>query len=130
MQTITDRNRHSRRNRRHHPPLPTEPGIAEGVWVTVVGEGSGFHDCPLCRELAMQAGESQGSEGSGAAGKIPAFICLNPESLPELARAGWLDDILDLVGPDAIVRLMGREMEPEPVEEISMEAFLTRLGYR
>ena len=30
---------------------------------------------------------------------------------------------------DAIVQVMGRDLEAEPVEELSMEAFLARLGY-
>ena len=54
---------------------------------------------------------------------------INPESLPELMRAGWLDELVDLVGPNATVRVMGHDMESQPVEEISMAAFLARLGY-
>ena len=49
--------------------------------------------------------------------------------MPLLARTGWLDDLLELVGPNAIVQVMGRDLEAEPVEELSMEAFLARLGY-
>lgn len=108
-------------------PIPAElaaalnapgPGISDGEeWVSFAGHGSGFHDCPLCRELA------------GQPGGIPTSFQVRRESLPLLARTGWLDDLLELVGPNATVRVMGRDLEAEPVEELSMEAFLARLGY-
>ena len=98
--------------------LSSGPGSCEGEeWISLVGQGSGFHDCPLCRELASQPGG------------IPTSFQVRRESLPLLARTGWLDDLLELVGPDATVRVMGRDLEAEPVEELSMEAFLARLGY-
>ena len=84
---------------------------------SVVGEGHGFDDCPLCRELAEQPGG------------VPAFVQIRRESLPLLERIGWLDSLRELVGPNATVRVMGREMEAEPLEEISIETFLARLGY-
>lgn len=98
--------------------LPGAPlSFAGEEWISIVGEGGGFDDCPLCRELASQPG--------GA----PAFVGIRRESLPLLERIGWLDDLLELVGPNATVRVMGREMEAEPIEEISIETFLARLGY-
>ena len=98
--------------------LSSGPGSSDGEgWLSLVGQGSGFHDCPLCRELAS-GGEP-----------IPTVVDVRRESLPLLARTGWLDDLLELVGPNATVRVMGRAMEAEPVEELSMEAFLARLGY-
>lgn len=81
------------------------------------GQGGGFHDCPLCRELRSRPEPA------------PALVGLRRESLPLLARTGWLDDLLELVGPDATVRVMGHEMEAEPVEVISIATFLARLGY-
>lgn len=103
-------------------PIPGDLGAAslsfEGEeWISVTGEGTGFHDCPLCRELASQDGG------------VPAFVEIRRESLPLLQRIGWLDDLLELVGPNATVRVMGREMQAEPIEVLSMEAFLARLGY-
>lgn len=103
-------------------PIPGDLGAAslsfEGEeWISVTGEGTGFHDCPLCRELASQDGG------------VPAFVEIRRESLPLLERIGWLDDLLELVGPNATVRVMGREMQAEPVEVLSMETFLARLGY-
>lgn len=86
-------------------------------WISLVGQGAGFHDCPLCRELASR-GEP-----------VPATVLVRSESLPLVARTGWLDDLLELVGPNATVQVMGRDLEAEPVEELSMEAFLARLGY-
>ncbi len=86
-------------------------------WISLVGQGAGFHDCPLCRELAS-GGEP-----------VPATVHVRRESLPLLTRTGWLDDLLELVGPNATVQVMGRDPEDEPVEELSMEAFLARLGY-
>lgn len=111
------------RNRRRQAPSPVDLPFAGEEWITVLGQGSGFHDCPLCRELAKR------SEGAGGAQAVEAFVGFRPDSLPELLRAGWIDDLLELVGPNATVRVMGHEMEPEPVEELSMETFLARLGY-
>ncbi|MBP9144925.1 MAG: hypothetical protein KBF21_14885 [Thermoanaerobaculia bacterium] len=108
---------HQNNRRRRRASIPAGLLSAEEGWITLVGQGSGFDDCPLCRELASQPGG------------VEAIVGLRPESLPELARAGWLDDLLDLVGPNATVRVMGRDMEAEPVEEISMATFLARLGY-
>ena len=109
----------SERRRRIQDPRvpPTAPGLglAEEGWITLVGHGSGFHDCPLCRELGADA---------------EAIVNIRMESLPELLRAGWIDDLLELVGRHATVRVMGREMQSEPVEELSMESFLARLGYQ
>lgn len=113
-------------NRRRRAPTPAGPQFAGEEWITVLGQGSGFHDCPLCRELAKR---SEGAEGAEGAEAIDAIISFRPESLPELVRAGWLNDILELVGPTATVRVMGRNMEAEPVEELSMETYLARLGY-
>ena len=98
--------------------LPAAPLSFEGEeWISITGEGTGFHDCPLCRELASQPGG------------VPAFVEIRRESLPLLERIGWLDDLLELVGPNATVRVMGREMQAEPIEVLSMETFLARLGY-
>ena len=95
----------------------------EAGWISIVGQGSGFHYCPLCRELASRPEAEAGAEGA------PAVVEIRRESLPLLARAGWLDDLLELVGPNATVRVMGRAMEAEPVEVISIESFLARLGH-
>lgn len=106
--------------RRRCTPIPTARAVlsrAEEGWISLAGVGSGFHDCPLCRELAS-GGEP-----------IPAVVDVRSESLPLLARTGWLDDLLELVGPSATVRVMGRDLAAEPVEELSMEDFLARLGY-
>jgi hypothetical protein len=100
----------SRRRQRHDAGSNTP----QGVWLTFTGHGSGFHDCPLCRELGPNA---------------EAVVGIRQESLPELLQAGWVTNLLDLVGRDATVRVMGREMEKEPVEELSMASFLARLGY-
>jgi hypothetical protein len=123
--------RRERRRRTSSPPpldvsgLPEiPPGGAlvhlatnhEGQFV-VLGVGPGPHDCPLCREPA-------GEPGSG-----PSSLDLRGESLPMLARTGWLDELLALVGPDATVRVMGRDMDCEPEEVLSMTDFLDRLGY-
>ena len=93
------------------------PEAGDGGWITVSGHGSGFHDCPLCRELASQSET------------VEASVWIRPEGLPELERAGWLDELVDLVGPNATVRVMGRDMAAEPVEELSLATFLARMGY-
>ncbi|MEO8196974.1 MAG: hypothetical protein ABI689_09655 [Thermoanaerobaculia bacterium] len=98
-----------------HAALAGLAGVTgEGVWLTVSGHGSGFHDCPLCRELGPDT---------------EALVGIREESLPELLRAGWIANLLDLVGRDATVRVMGHEMEKEPVEELSLASFIARLGY-
>ena len=115
MQPISDRRRST--------PIDTVPadwGTAGEGWISLLGQGSGFHDCPLCRELGRQL---------EAIPAIPAIVGVNPESLPMLVRTGWLDDLVELVGRNATVHVMGRDMEAEPVEVISMETFLARLGY-
>ena len=112
-----------RHNRRRRAPSPVDLPFAGEEWITLVGQGSGFHDCPLCRELARPPG---GAEGAQA---VEALVGFRQDSLPELLRAGWIDDLLELVGPNATVRVMGHEMEPEPLEELSMATFLARLGY-
>ena len=96
------------------------PEAGDGGWITVSGHGSGFHDCPLCRELARNA---EGTEG------VEASVWIRPESLPLIEGAGWLDELVDLVGPNATVRVMGRDMAAEPVEELSLATFLARMGY-
>jgi hypothetical protein len=106
-----------RSHRRRRTPIPAGSQSAGDGWITVLGQGSGFHDCPLCRELASAP------EG------VEAFVGIRPESLPMLVQAGWIDDLLDLVGRNATVRIMGRDMEAEPEEEVSMATFLARLGY-
>ena len=113
-------NRRRRKTSPAGPAAPADGGSAGGGWISLVGKGSGFHDCPLCRELASHPDSADG---------IEAVVGINPESLPELMRAGWLDELVDLVGPNATVRVMGHDMESQPVEEISMAAFLARLGY-
>ena len=117
MHLISDR-----RRRTPIPAVPAELGIAEEGWISLVGQGGGFHDCPLCRELGRHP------EGAEAAEAAPAIVGFRRESLPELMRAGWLDDLLELVGRNATVRVMGHDMEAEPVEVISIETFLARLG--
>jgi hypothetical protein len=121
MHLISDR-----RRRTPIPAVPAELGIAEEGWISLVGQGGGFHDCPLCRELGRHP---EGAEAAEAAEAAPAIVGFRRESLPELMRAGWLDDLLELVGPNATVRVMGRAMEAEPVEVISIESFLARLGH-
>jgi hypothetical protein len=111
----------SHRRRRSSIPAGLDPVLlaaAEGGWITLSGHGSGFDDCPLCRELAASHPEG-----------IPARVEIPPESLPLLARTGWLDDLVELVGPNATVQVMGRELETEPVEVLTMATFLSRLGY-
>ncbi len=110
----------SHRDRRRRTPLSATAAdwdTAEEGWISILGQGSGFHDCPLCRELASQ------SEA------VEAFVGVRRESLPLLVRTGWLDELVELVGRNATVRVMGRDMEAQPVEVISMEIFLARLGY-
>ena len=118
-----------RRRRTPSPALPASPAsptgpagasLAQEGWISLAGKGPGFHDCPLCRELASHP-DSQGS--------IEAVVGVNLKSLPDLMRTGWLDDLIALVGPDATVELMGRDLESHPIEVISMAAFLTRIGY-
>ena len=112
-----------RRRRTTFPAIPADGGPAEERWISIVGQGPGFPDCPLCRELA------RGIEASEANEAIETIVGVSQASLPELMRAGWLDNLVELVGRDATVRVMGRAMETEPVEVISMETFLARLGY-
>lgn len=124
--------RHLFSERRHRTPSSTDSAgsagcagpadvhPAESGWISLVGKGTGFHDCPLCRELASQGEATEG---------IETIVGVNPESLPELMRSGWLDDLIALVGPNATVQLMGRDLDSEPVEQISMAAFLARIGY-
>ncbi len=114
---------HKLSDRRRSTPIDTVPadwGTAEEARISLLGRGSGFHDCPLCRELGSQP---EGTEAT------PAIIGIRPESLPMLVRTGWLDDLVELVGRNATVQVMGRDMEAEPVEVISMETFLARLAY-
>ncbi|MEO8275827.1 MAG: hypothetical protein ABI639_06375 [Thermoanaerobaculia bacterium] len=87
------------------------------------GFGPVFDNCPLCRELASQCGPGQ---------KVEAVVGVGPanrETYAALIRAEWIDSLLDLVGRNAVVRVMGRNMEKEPLEELSMESFLERIGY-
>ena len=116
-------------NRRRRAPTPAGPQFAGEEWITVHGQGSGFHDCPLCRELAGRTEGAAGSDAADGTAAVEAVVSFRPESLPELLRAGWIGDLLELVGPNATVRVIGHEMEPEPVEELSMATFLARLGY-
>ena len=109
-------------DRRRRTPIPAMQAVlsrTEEGWISLAGVGSGFHDCPLCRELAS----------SSATGEVPAIVEIPRESLPLLARTRWLDDLLELVGPNATVSVMGRDLATEPVEVLSMESFLARLGY-
>lgn len=120
---------HKLSDRRRSTPIDTVPadcGTAEEGWISMVGQGPGFRDCPLCRELASGFEANEATEATEA---IETLVGVNPESLPMLVRTGWLDDLVELVGRDATVRVMGRAMETEPVEVISMETFLARLGY-
>jgi hypothetical protein len=119
-------------HRRRRAPIPQGPGTVPQGWITLLGEGSGFHDCPLCRELASSSAATPATPATPAIPAIPAtpaIVGIRPESLPMLVRTGWLDDLVELVGRNATVRVMGRDMEAEPVEVISMETFLARLGY-
>lgn len=121
MQPISDRRRST--------PIDTVPadwGTAGEGWISLPGQGSGFHDCPLCRDLGGQPDVTVATPATQA---TPPITGIRPESLPMLVRTGWLDDLVELVGRNATVHVMGRDMEAEPVEVISMETFLARLGY-
>ena len=117
MQPISDR-----RRRRPIRAISANRGTAEEARFSLLGRGSGFHDCPLCRDLG---GQPEVAEATPA---TPPITGIRPESLPMLVRTGWLDDLVELVGRNATVHVMGRDMEAEPVEVISMETFLARLG--
>ncbi len=113
------RNLSERRRRTTNPALPRDRDPAQERWISFAGHGAGFHDCPLCRELASQGGGTVATE---------AIVNVSLDSLPELVRTAWLDDLIDLVGPNATVKVMGRDLESQPTEEISMATFLARLA--
>ena len=96
-------------------------------WTARVVSGKGaresvFHDCPLCRELVAE------SLRCGKGGTVEAVVGINPDYADQIP-VEWIESLLELVGPNATVQLMGRNMEAEPVEELSMEQFLERVGY-
>jgi hypothetical protein len=128
---------------RRHARFAAKPQVGIETWITIIGPASAvpggdeFHDCPFCRELE-EIGASSARRASGASdavatplpGGVGAMILdFRPGSLPDLVRDSWIDDIVELVGRNATVRVMGRDMESEPVEVLSLESFLARLGY-
>jgi hypothetical protein len=107
---------------RRRARFAAQPEVGIETWITILGPasvfpgGTEFHDGPLCREL----------EASGAGESV---LDLPPGTVRERVRDGWIDDVVELVGRNATVRVMGRNMEAEPLEVLSMESFLARLGY-
>lgn len=89
-------------------------GVDDPTFVATELSGHGFHDCPYCRELGAHP---------------PAFVGLRADSVPELLGSGWIDGLLELIGPDGMVSFFHEEIDEEPFEEISMAAFLARIGY-